>query len=259
MSDRVTTITTDIVEAVRDVLRKHDVTFQEYRAGFMHLVKTQQAGEIPLLIDVFFNSTIVDIENSTRKGSKAAIQGPYFVEGAPHVSGELAIRDEDKDQPRMVMRGQVTDIAGKPVPGAVIDVWHSTPEGRYSGIERHGEVDKKYYRGKITTDANGRYECHSILPVPYQIPNKGPTGQLLEEYMGGHSWRPAHIHYWVQADGQRDLISQAYFEGGDYIEDDCCNGGGSDFMVPEVYEDGVRVMEVDFRLEPAQAVMQAAE
>ncbi|GFE66181.1 chlorocatechol 1,2-dioxygenase [Litoreibacter roseus] len=259
MSERVKEITMDIVEATRDVLRKHNVTFPEYRAGFMHLAKTQQAGEIPLLIDVFFNSTVVDIENKTRKGSRAAIQGPYFVEDAPLVDGQLAIRDEDNDQPRMVMRGKVKGTDGQPVAGAVIDVWHSTPEGRYSGIAKHGEIDKKYYRGKITTDANGNYECYSILPVPYQIPNKGPTGQLLEEYMGGHSWRPAHIHYWVHADGLRDVISQAYFEGDQYIENDSCNGGGSEFMVAEAYDGDVRVMEVNFELEPAAAKMQAAE
>jgi len=257
MNERIKTITMDIVEAVRDVLRKHDVSFQEYRAGFFHLVKTQQAGEIPLLVDVFFNSTVVGIENAARKGSKAAIQGPYFVEDAPHVTDTLAIRDEDKDSPKMVMRGTVRDLSGTPVAGAVIDVWHSTPEGRYSGIQKHGEIDKKYYRGKITTDANGQYECKSILPVPYQIPNKGPTGQLLEEYMGGHSWRPAHIHYWVHADGKRDLISQAYFEGDQYIENDSCNGGGLDFMVPEKFEGDVRVMEVNFELEHTAAAVAA--
>ncbi|WP_299775073.1 chlorocatechol 1,2-dioxygenase [uncultured Tateyamaria sp.] len=259
MNERVTTITMDIVESIRDVLRKHDVTFAEYRAGFMHLVKTQGAGEIPLLVDVFFNSTIVEIENRGRKGSKAAIQGPYFVPDAPHVNGELAIEDSAKDLPKMVMRGKITAQDDTPVAGAVIDVWHSTPQGTYSGIEKHGDLDKKYYRGKISTDANGRYECKSILPVAYQIPNKGPTGMLLEEYMGGHSWRPAHIHYWVQADGKRDLISQAYFEGGEHIEDDCCNGGGTDFMVPEKYEGDVRVMEVDFVLDEAVASLEAAE
>lgn len=257
MTERIRSITMDIVNAVRDVLEKHEVTFDEYRAGFNHLAKTQAAGEIPLLIDVFFNSTIVDIENRRRKGSKAAIQGPYFLEDAPVVESELAIRDEDKAQPRMIMRGKVTDLAGNPVAGAVIDVWHSTPDGKYSGI--HDNIPPKYYRGKLVTGADGTYEARSILPVAYQIPNQGPTGELLEKHMDGHSWRPAHIHYWVHADGLRDLISQAYFEGGDYIEDDCCEGGGTDFMVPEAYEDGVRLMQVDFTLDPAGAAVKAAE
>ena len=257
MSDRAKAITTDIVEAVRDVLRKHKVTFAEYRAGVGHMIKTQEAKELPLLIDVFLNSTIVEIENRHRKGSQAAIQGPYFREGAPHVTDALAIRDEDRDQPHMVMRGTVTDLNGQAVAGAVIDVWHSTPEGRYSGV--HGDIPLEYYRGKITTDEKGQYEVRSILPVPYQIPNQGPTGELLEKHMGGHSWRPAHIHYWVHAEGYRDLISQAYFQGGKYIEDDCCNGGGNDFVVPEVYEGDLRVMTVDFKLDPAMSTAQAAE
>ncbi|WP_119166128.1 chlorocatechol 1,2-dioxygenase [Algihabitans albus] len=257
MSNRVEAITMDIVEAVRDVLRKHEVTFGEYRAGVGHMIKTQEAKELPLLIDVFLNSTIVEIENRNRKGSHAAIQGPYFREGAPHVEETLAIRDEDKDQPRMVLRGSVTDLNGRPVAGAVIDVWHSTPEGRYSGV--HGDIPLEFYRGKITTDKDGRYEVRSIMPVPYQIPNQGPTGALLETYMNGHSWRPAHVHYWVHAEGYRDLISQAYFEGGKYIEDDCCNGGGKEFVVSEDYEDDLRVMKVDFKLDPAVAAAQAAE
>lgn len=262
MSERIQTVTMDIVEKVRDVLRAHEVTFAEYRAGFMHLVKTQEAGEIPLMLDMFFNGTIVDIENQTRKGSQATIQGPYFVADAPHVDGQLAIRDEDMKESRMVMRGKVTDLNGKPLAGTVIDVWHSTPDGLYSGIQRLGGIDKKYYRGKITTDADGNYECYSILPVPYQIPNGGPTGKLLEVYLERHSWRPAHIHYWVQAENMRDLITQAYFEGDQYIEDDSCAGGSDaapDFMVPEAFEGDVRVMKVDFKLEPALANLQAAE
>lgn len=257
MKERLKTITMDLIEGVRDTLRRHDVTFAEYRAGVGHIIKTGEAQELGLLLDVFLNSTIVEIENRHRNGSPAAIQGPYFLPGAEHVTDALPMREEDKDQPRMVMRGRVMDLRGAPIKGAVIDVWHSTPEGRYSGI--HGNIPKQYYRGKITTGADGRYECRSILPVPYQIPNKGPTGELLEKHLGGHSWRPAHIHYWVHADGSRDLITQAYFEGDKYIEDDSCNGGGSLFMVRKAIENGEQVMEVDFKLDPAIVHAQAAE
>ena len=37
---RVKLIVDDIVEAVREVLRKHKVSFPEYRAGFFHLLET---------------------------------------------------------------------------------------------------------------------------------------------------------------------------------------------------------------------------
>src|SRR3546814_2055462 len=87
---------------------------------------------------------------------------------------------------------------GRPLARATIDVWHSTPEGRYSGI--HDGIPPHYYRGKIVTDADGRYNVRSIMPIPYQIPNEGPTGALLTA-MGRHSWRPAHVHYKISAPG----------------------------------------------------------
>jgi len=255
MSNRVSEITMGIVNAIRAELVKHEVTFEEYRAGFGHLIATQQAGEIPLLVDVFFNSTIVDIENAKRKGTKAAIQGPYFLPDAPEVDGEIAIRSEDQGHPRMILTGKVTDLSGAPLRDAVIDVWHSTPDGKYSGI--HDNIELKYYRGKIRTGADGTYRATSLLPVPYQIPNEGPTGELLEKHMEYHSWRPAHVHYWVQADGQRDVISQAYLEGGDWVDDDCCNGVADHLIPPVEHEGDVRVIRMDFALEPALAAVAA--
>ena len=257
MANRAHDVTQALINAVRGVLREHRVTFDEYRAGSNFLVKTAEANEIMLMIDVFLNTTIVDVENENREGSSASIQGPYFLDGAPVVTDALAILDEDKDSPRMIMRGKVTDFNGNPVVDAVIDVWHSTADGLYSGI--HDNIPIEYYRGKIHTKADGSYEVESILPVPYQIPNSGPTGELLEKHMGLHSWRPAHIHYWVQANGHRDIISQAYFEGGDYVDEDCCEGVGNDHVLPEITENGVRIMEFNFQLDHALSAAQAAE
>lgn len=257
MANRAHDVTQALIEAVRGVLREHRVTFDEYRAGSDFLQKAAEANEVMLMVDVFFNTTIVDVENESRKGSSASIQGPYYIEGAPIVTDALAILEEDKDAERMIMRGKVTDHNGAAVSNAVIDVWHSTGDGRYSGI--HDNLPLKYYRGKIQTKADGSYEVESILPVPYQIPNSGPTGELLEKHMGLHSWRPAHIHYWVQADGHRDIISQAYFEGGDYVDGDCCEGVENDHVLPEITENGVRIMEFNFQLDQAISAAQAAE
>lgn len=257
MSNRTHDVTLGIIEAVRGVLKEHKVTFAEYRAGCGFMQNVAETNEMMLILDVFLNTTIVDIENENRKGSSASIQGPYFIEGAPVVTDALAILDEDKDSAKMIMRGKVTDHNGNPVANAVIDVWHSTGDGRYSVI--HDNLSIEYYRGKIETKADGTYNVSSILPVPYQIPNSGPTGELLEKHMGLHSWRPAHIHYWVRAEGHRDIISQAYFEGGEYVDGDCCEGVDNDHVLPEIVENGVRIMKFDFKLDPVMAVVQAAE
>jgi chlorocatechol 1,2-dioxygenase len=253
MSERVKEIVPDLIEAVRNVLRHHKVTFDEYRAGFGYMIGVQEAKEIPLLLDALLNSTIVEIENQTRGGTKADIQGPYYLdENYPLVTKALAVRPEDADAEDMIIRGCVTDLAGRPVSGAEIDIWHSTPDGLYSGI--HDNIDRKYYRGRVLTDEDGHYSVTSKTPVAYQIPNQGPTGELLEKHLGRHSWRPAHIHFWVRCVGKRDLINQAYFEGGDYVGDDCCETDHLDLVVPKVYENGRRVMQVNFALEPAYAI-----
>lgn len=257
MANRAHDVTQALIGAVRGVLKEHRVTFDEFRTGSAFLMKTAEANEIMLMVDVFLSTTIVDVENENRKGSSASIQGPYFLEGAPVVTDALAIMDDDKASPRMIMRGKITDHNGDPVSNAVIDVWHSTAGGLYSGI--HDNIPLEYYRGKIHTKDDGSYNVESILPVPYQIPNTGPTGELLEKHMGLHSWRPAHIHYWVQADGHRDIISQAYFEGGEYVDGDCCEGVGDDHILPEIVENGVRIMEYDFQLDQVVSTVQAAE
>ncbi|KAJ55801.1 hypothetical protein ACMU_08475 [Actibacterium mucosum KCTC 23349] len=254
MSARVQQVVPDLVEAIRDVMKKHDVTFQDYGAAMQFLINVQETGELPVLVDAFFNATVVDIENATRKGTKADIQGPYYLGADAYnvVTDKLPHRPEDAGAPDMIIRGRITDLDGNPIAGATLDMWHSTPDGLYSGI--HDNIDPKFYRGRVITGADGSYSVSSKLPVPYQIPNSGPTGLLLEKYLERHSWRPAHIHFWARADGQRDVVNQAYFEGGDWVGDDCCDTDHLDLVVPELIENGVRVMEVNFALEPAVAM-----
>jgi chlorocatechol 1,2-dioxygenase len=246
MSNRLETVVAAMVDCVRDVLAKYDVTFEEYRTGVRYLLDVAEAKEIPLLFDVFFNTTICDIENRNFAGSASTIEGPYYVENMPTIpkGGMLKAYEHDKGEP-LILRGRVTDAKDSPIAGAVVDVWHSTPDGLYGGF--HGDIPAECYRGQLITDDAGRYEVRTTLPVPYQIPNKGPTGALLEG-MGRHSWRPAHVHYKVRKEGCHELTTQAYFEGGAYVEDDCCEGVHADNIKPELREDGVRVVEYNFSL-----------
>lgn len=246
MKNRIETVVDAIVEGIRDALVKHDVTFEEYRAGVKYVLDVAAANEIPLLVDVFLNTTICDIENRSFGGTPSTLEGPYYLENMPRIpnGGMLKLYEHDKGEP-LILRGRVTDSKNKPIAGAVVDVWHSTPDGFYGGI--HGDIPAECYRGQLATDADGRYEVRTTLPVPYQIPNSGPTGALLES-MGRHSWRPAHVHYKVRKEGFHELTTQAYFQGGDYVDDDCCEGVHADNIKPEVRENGVRVVEYNFNL-----------
>lgn len=244
--ERINTVVSAIVENVRDALREHNVTMDEYRTAIGFLAKTMKAGEIPLMTDVFFNTTVVEVGNRNTRGSINDLQGPYYRPDAPMVTDEIKTMKELGGDP-MEMRGTVKDLDGNPVAGAIIDIWSSTPDGKYSGF--HDDIPVEYYRGKVKTDENGFYKVRSTVPVPYQIPHHGPTGELMRA-MGRHPWRPAHIHYMVQADGYQKLVTQAYFEGGDYVGDDSCEGMHTeDFVIPEFMEGDTRIMEIDFVLD----------
>ncbi|MEO0423535.1 MAG: dioxygenase [Pseudomonadota bacterium] len=247
--NRLDTVVRSIVEGIRGALREHDVSFQEYRAGMKYLMETAKGGELPLLIDLFMNTTIVENMNQGREGSTNDLEGPYFREDVPVVTdGKIKTMEQFGGQP-MLLRGIVKDTAGNPVPEATIFVWSSTPDGKYSGF--HDDIPIEYYRGQLVTGPNGEYQVESTVPVPYQIPNKGKVGALLEQ-MGQHSWRPAHVHYKIRKAGFLDMTTQAYFEGGDWVGDDCCQGKHTDeFVMPEVIEDGKRVLEIDFTLDAA--------
>src|SRR3546814_4055060 len=74
------------------------------------------------------------------------------------------------------------------------------------------------------------------MPVPYQIPYEGPTGRRLG-HLGSHTWRPAHVHFKVRKDGFEPLTTQYYFEGGKWVDDDCCHGVTPDLITPERSEE----------------------
>nr|CAF32818.1 chlorocatechol 1,2-dioxygenase [Sphingobium herbicidovorans] len=249
MSNRLEAVVADIVEGIRGALMKHDVTFDEYRQGIGYIMKTVEAGELPLMIDAFLNTTICQIENRNFGGSTSTLEGPYFLDDAPFVEGALKTYEDDRHEP-LLLRGRVLDLAGAPVADAIIDVWHSTPDGHYGGF--HNNIPRDFYRGKLRTDAAGGYEVRTTVPVAYKIPDQGPVGALLEA-MGRHSWRPAHVHYKVRAPGFHTLTTQAYFEGGEYVDSDCCEGVHSELIHADVRESGIKVIETDFELAPALA------
>jgi len=240
----------EVVSGVREAVTEKNVSFEEYRAGIGYLMKTAQAGELPLLVDLFLNATIVDVinKNAGEGVSKSDMEGPYFIEDVPAVQTKLKVLDDDRCSP-MVLRGAVRDTEGNPLPGATVFVWTSAHDGKYGGI--HDDLPRDLYRGKLTTDTSGHYEVESRVPVPYQIPHEGPVGHLLQ-LMGRHCWRPAHVHYKIRHDGFRELTTQVYFEGGDYLDDDCAEGIiPPEFVKPHKIEDGKAVMDVDFVIERA--------
>jgi catechol 1,2-dioxygenase len=216
---RVATVVADLVNRVRDGLRQHDVTYEEYNAATNWLIRLGEAGEWPLFLDVFFESVVEQMAFDDRPGSKGTIEGPYYVAGAPELDPPYVMpMREGESGDRLVLSGTVRSAAdGSPISNAPIDMWQCDAHGIYANIDP--SVPEFNLRGKLRTDENGRYEVCTVVPAPYEIPKAGPTGELLAA-AGWSAFRPAHLHLKVTAPGHDEITSQLYFENDPYLSTD---------------------------------------
>ncbi|SEL08865.1 protocatechuate 3,4-dioxygenase [Nitrosovibrio tenuis] len=140
------------------------------------------------------------------------ILGPFYpVMSKPDRSGDLTRvhggSGRAKGQP-LIVTGRVRSPAGKPVAGADIEIWQANAAGRYAHPDdtNPAPLDPDFQGfGAITTGADGYYRFKTIKPSAYPIM---PTRM-----------RPAHIHFNVRG-SHDELITQMYFEGDPYNEND---------------------------------------
>ncbi|MFJ3485283.1 catechol 1,2-dioxygenase [Pseudomonas sp. NPDC090202] len=150
-------------------------------------------------------------------GTPRTIEGPLYVAGAPLSKGEARLDDGQDPGTILFMQGQVRDTDGKPLAGAIVDVWHANTGGTYSYFD--ASQSDFNLRRRIETDAEGRYQFRSIVPSGYGCPPDGPTQQLLDQ-IGRHGQRPAHVHFFISAPGHRHLTTQINLAGEKYLHDD---------------------------------------
>lgn len=250
--ERLSAIATEALADFAALIQKHAITYPEYRVLKQWLIDVGEGGEWPLLLDVFVEHEIEEVNSRKFKGTKGSIEGPYYVSGAPVLPAHctLPMRHEDRTHTALVLRGQVTDLRGSGLGGAIIELWHADAEGYYSQFAPH--LPEWNLRGTVVTDSEGRYDITTIEPAPYQIPTDGPTGQFIEA-AGWHPWRPAHLHLRVTFPDKQPIITQLYFADGEWIDDDVASATKPELLLhPQVDDEGRKVVEYDFVLDPAR-------
>jgi catechol 1,2-dioxygenase len=223
-NERVRQITARIVSDLFRTIDEMDVSADEFWAAADWLTRLGASGQTGLITAGLGFDRLLDIraDEADRRagrsdGTPRAIEGPLYIEGAPESRYETRVDEGEPKGTVLVMEGRVLDEAGKPVAGAMVDVWHANEKGRYS----HFDPDQKPYalRRRIETDAQGRYRFRSYLPPGYSIPPQSPTSELFQA-LGRHGNRPAHIHFLIAAPGQRLLTTQVNIPGDTFIDDD---------------------------------------
>ena len=233
---RLQAIFTDVLGSLLDVIRRHRVTWAEYRAATEWLTEAGNQGyEIPLLLDVFLSPTVDDVNFAAQGGTESNVEGPFYVADARMLEPPCVLPNRD-DEPgeRLVFSGTVRSTDGSPLAGAVLDIWQATADGEYSNF--HPGLPDGNLRGRISTDAEGRYEFETVVPAAYEIPKTGATGKLLAA-LGRHCFRPGHIHFKLSHPSARPLTTQVYFEGDPWIDSDVV-GAVKDSLVTRLVRDG---------------------
>jgi catechol 1,2-dioxygenase len=169
---------------------------------------------VSALVCLINNGNSSDDEQSQ---TTANMLGPFWRDGSPLTpNGANLARGATKGDPIFV-KAWVKDTSGRPVTGAMVDVWHTSAEGFYENQDP-SQVDMNL-RGRFMTDEQGLIEFRSVKPAGYPIPVDGPVGELLR-MQGRHNMRPAHIHFLINKEGYKTQFSQVYSSDDPHIHSD---------------------------------------
>jgi len=255
-SPRLLQVMESLVRHLHDFAREVELTEAEWKAGIDFLtacgrITDDKRQEFILLSDVLGLSMLVVAQNNAKPAgcTEATVFGPFFVEGAPQVDNGADISNGAKGPPCFVS-GRVRAIDGTPIPGAVINVWQSDQEGYYDVQRPDAEGEHEHRaRAQLRSDAEGRFHFRSILAHCYPIPHDGPVGRMLEA-LNRHPWRPAHLHFMIEAPGYERLITHVFRDGDRYLDSDAVFGARSSLVADWVrHEPDARCREPYYTLD----------
>jgi hydroxyquinol 1,2-dioxygenase len=228
--ERLHTLMTSLVQHLHAFARETNLTEAEWHSAIRFLtavghITDDKRQEFILLSDVLGLSTLVTAQNNAKPAgcTEATVFGPFYVEDSPEFALFDDIANGAQGEPCFV-RGQVRALDGTPVANALLEVWQADEDGHYDvQLPADDGTVAHRARGRLRTDAEGRFAFRSILAQAYPIPHDGPVGAMLEA-LGRHPWRPAHLHFMLQAPGYETLITHVFRDGDRYLDSDAVFG-----------------------------------
>ena len=222
---RLREIMTSLIEHLHGFVRDVRLTEGEFRAATALINELGQLShdlhnETVLMAGSLGVSSLVCLMNNGDQGQTETSQGllgPFWRRNAPRVANGGSLLRSDTPGDPLVVNGRVLDKAGVPIAGAEVDIWHASPIGFYENQDP-GQAEMNL-RGKLTTDADGRFWFRTVKMVGYPIPTDGVVGRLLG-VQRRHPYRPAHLHALIVKHGFKVLISQVYDPTDPHIDTD---------------------------------------
>jgi hydroxyquinol 1,2-dioxygenase len=224
--------------------------------------------EFILLSDTLGVSMLVDDINNRRVlgATPSTVEGPFHIPDSPEFENGASMAGHAPGIPCFVT-GTVKGLDGRPVAGALLDLWQTDGEGLY---EEQRRTVEPWMRGIYHSQPDGSYSVRTVAPISYSIPMDGPVGAFFNRTTMSHI-RPAHIHFAVSAPGYHDLVTHLFQKGDAYIDKDVVYGVKDALIVDfvkrppgkapngEMIDTPFYEVKYDFVLEQKQAALAAAE
>ncbi|WP_298432198.1 intradiol ring-cleavage dioxygenase [uncultured Jannaschia sp.] len=243
---RLAALMATIIRHLHEAIKEMEPTQAEWLEAIKFLTETGHMSddwrqEFILLSDVLGVSMLVDAINNRKPSgaSESTVLGPFHVPDAPELPMGANICLDGKGEP-MLIKGRILDTGGRPIEGATLDVWQTNDDGFYD-VQQKGIQPDFNLRGVFRTGADGRYHFWGARPRFYPIPDDGPVGKLLAQ-LGRHPYRPAHLHYILEAPGFETLITHIFDPDDTYINSDAVFGVKQSLLAKfELIDDPVRI------------------
>jgi hydroxyquinol 1,2-dioxygenase len=223
---RAMAVSSALVRHLHNFVREIEPTQKEWEWGIDFLTQcghmcSNVRQEFILLSDALGVSMLVDAINHRLPSgaTETTVLGPFFVQSAPEVPLGARMSGPEHGEP-LLIEGSVRDVQGKPLAGAVVDIWHSDDAGFYDVQKDDVELS---CRARVRTDEHGNFWVIGSRPAAYPIPNDGPVGKMLEA-QGRHPFRPAHVHFKIAAPGSETLVTHLFLSESDYLDSDVVFG-----------------------------------
>jgi len=161
--------------------------------------------------------TATALAQNQRRATPAQSEGPFYPVNLPQDSDFDLLRNGalayTSGQPAWV-EGVVSDLQGKPLRGAQVEIWQCDESGHYKHPRAGSGADPAFQGfGRVTVGDDGQYRFRTIRPARY-------------------SGRTPHIHVKVKLGGRELLTTQLY------VKDD--PGNTRDFLWRSLGDDSAR-------------------
>lgn len=222
---RLREIMSSLVKHLHAFVRDVKLSEHEFREAIAHIAKMGQEtndnhNEVVLAAGALGVSTLVCLLNNGSNGqteTSANLLGPFWRLGSPRIENGGTLIRSPTPGPAMLVDAVVQDTSGRPVAGAVVDVWHSSPVGLYENQDP--EQAEMNLRGRFVTDESGRFWFWSVKPAGYPVPVTGTVGKLFKA-QARPNLRPAHLHALIYKEGYKTIPAQVYVSDDPVLETD---------------------------------------